>query len=185
MAWLGGCGSPYIKRAALVFSMEFDRLRVKDFVTLSSGALGFLAVFFAVSHYWTAALFIVIAGVLDALDGRIARSKGNANAFGRELDSLSDAVAFGVAPAFAAFYLQSGSPFVWLYAAGAVVFLAAVLVRLARFNLYAGKGVFYGLPSPAAAVALLVLAPVLGVYLPVAFLVLAYLMLADFSFKKR
>ncbi|MBI4360870.1 CDP-alcohol phosphatidyltransferase family protein [Candidatus Micrarchaeota archaeon] len=165
--------------------MEFERLHAKDFVTLASGALGFLAVFFAVSSYFVAALFVALAAVLDALDGRLARWEGKANAFGRELDSLSDAVAFGVAPAFAAFYLQVFSPWVWVYAASAVVFLAAVLVRLARFNLYAEKKVYFGLPSPAAAVLLLVLAPVFGAYSPVAFLVLAYLMLADFSFRKR
>ncbi|MDP2718096.1 MAG: CDP-alcohol phosphatidyltransferase family protein, partial [Candidatus Micrarchaeota archaeon] len=152
--------------------MKFDRLLLKDFVTLASGAFGFLAIVLAVASYWTAALFVGFAAVLDFLDGKVARHTGKHNAFGRELDSLSDAVAFGAAPAFAAFTLQAASPFYWLYAASAVVFLAAALVRLARFNLYASaaKGVFYGIPAPAAAVMLVVLAPVLGVYSPVAFL---------------
>ncbi len=164
--------------------MKFDRLALKDYVTLSSAAFGFLAIVFAAS-YWTAALFVALAAVMDFLDGKVARHTGKHNDFGRELDSLSDAVAFGAAPAFMVFLLQAASPFYWLYAASAVVFLAAVLVRLARFNLYAGaKRVFYGLPAPAAAVMLVVLAPVLGVFSPVALLGLAALMLADFEVQK-
>jgi CDP-diacylglycerol--serine O-phosphatidyltransferase len=172
--------------------MQFDRLHSKDFATLGVAAFGFLALVFAVSH-WVAAGFVFFAAVLDGLDGRLARGRGKANDFGRELDSLADAVAFGAAPAFLAFWPFQDSATVWLYAGGAVVFLSACLIRLARFNLYAAehhktrpgeKSVYYGLPAPAAAVALAVLAPVFGVFSPALELALAGLMLAGFEIKK-
>ena len=173
--------------------MEFDRLHAKDFATLGSAAFGFLALVFVPSSYWVTAVFIVLAAVLDALDGKLARRDGNANAFGRELDSLADAVAFGAAPAFLAFFPFKDSPWVWLYAGAAVVFLSACLIRLARFNLYAAepktksagsKSVYYGLPAPTAALALVFLAPIFGVFVPALLLVLGGLMLADFVVKK-
>lgn len=170
--------------------MNFDRLHAKDFATLGSAVFGFLALVFA-SSYWVAALFIVIAAVLDALDGHLARGHGKANAFGRELDSLADAVAFGAAPAFLVFMPFLNSAFVWLYAASAVVFLSACLVRLARFNLYAEqkasrgeKSSYHGLPAPAAALVLVVLAPVFSSVVPVLLLALAGLMLASFEIRK-
>ena len=118
--------------------MRFDRLHAKDFATLASAAFGFLALVFVPSSYWVAAVFVVLAAGLDALDGHLARAQKTANAFGRELDSLCDAVAFGAAPAFLVFWPFKDSTWVWLYAGAAVVFLSAVLIRLARFNLYAG-----------------------------------------------
>ncbi len=173
--------------------MEFNRLHAKDFATLGSAAFGFLALVFVPSSYWVTAVFIVLAAVLDALDGKLARRDGNANAFGRELDSLADAVAFGAAPAFLAFWPFRDSPWVWLYAGAAVVFLSTCLIRLARFNLYASetkpksvetKSVYYGLPAPTAALALVFLAPIFGVFVPALLLVLGGLMLADFVVKK-
>jgi len=172
--------------------MQFDRLHSKDFATLGVGAFGFLAVVFASSH-WTAALFVVIAAVLDGLDGHLARGRGKANDFGRELDSLADAVAFGAAPAFLVFWPFRDSAFVWLYAGASVVFLSACIIRLARFNLYAAehhrtkpgeKSVYYGLPAPAAAVMLAVLSPIFGVFVPALALMLGGLMLAGFEIKK-
>ena len=95
--------------------------------------------------------FVVIAGILDMLDGRVARFTRTGSAFGTELDSLVDAVSFGVAPGFLLYLLffQDG-PWSWVIA---FVYVAAVLVRLARFNIeQAGraKSHFNGLPSPTA-----------------------------------
>lgn len=98
-----------------------------------------------------AVLFIVLGAVCDAFDGRVARATGTGSRFGEELDSLVDAISFGLAPAmivyFAVLQQERLAPWVvFVYAAGAVL-------RLARFNVtQAGesKSYFIGLPSPAA-----------------------------------
>jgi CDP-diacylglycerol--serine O-phosphatidyltransferase len=104
-------------------------------------------------QFGSAALLIIAAGVLDGLDGRIARLTGTTSEFGVEYDSLADIASFGIAPAFLA-YEWALAPFHrvgWLIA---VVFVACAATRLARFNIQHGasdKRFFAGLPSPAAA----------------------------------
>lgn len=103
---------------------------------------------------------IVFAGVLDMLDGRIARFSNAGSRFGAELDSLVDLISFGVAPALLV-YLQEFSGagrFAWLIC---YIYVVATAIRLARFNVMAGKepklaGWFTGLPSPAAGMTLAV-----------------------------
>ncbi len=98
-----------------------------------------------------AAWYIVFAGFLDMLDGRVARFTRTGTAFGAELDSLVDAVSFGVAPALIMYQLYFAEG-VWSWLV-CFVFIAAVVVRLARFNVeQAGraKSHFIGLPSPTA-----------------------------------
>lgn len=94
---------------------------------------------------------IIFAGVLDMLDGSVARFTRTGSAFGAELDSLVDAISFGVAPGFIMFELFFGStPWSWTIS---FVYITAVVVRLARFNIEQGgeaKRYFHGLPSPAA-----------------------------------
>lgn len=94
---------------------------------------------------------IIFAGVLDMLDGSVARFTRTGSAFGAELDSLVDAISFGVAPGFIMFELYFGStPWSWTIS---FVYITAVVVRLARFNIEQGgeaKRYFHGLPSPAA-----------------------------------
>ncbi len=103
--------------------------------------------------YGRAAELIIVAAVLDALDGRIARLTGTTSEFGIEFDSLADVVSFGVAPALLA-YAWSLTPFGrmgWLIA---FLFVACAAARLARFNIQTSvqdKRFFAGLPSPAAA----------------------------------
>jgi CDP-diacylglycerol--serine O-phosphatidyltransferase len=100
-----------------------------------------------------AALGIVLAGLCDALDGRVARLSRATSRFGSEYDSLADVVSFGVAPAFLAFMagemglLQRTG---WILA---FLFTACAALRLARFNVQPSRyhGRFEGLPSPAAA----------------------------------
>lgn len=100
-----------------------------------------------------AAVLIVVAGLLDALDGRIARLTGSTSEFGVQFDSLADFVSFGVAPALLAFYWGL-TPFRrtgWLIA---FLFVICAATRLARFNVQsavADRRWFVGLPSPAAA----------------------------------
>jgi len=95
--------------------------------------------------------FIIFAGTLDMLDGRIARLTRTGSRFGAELDSLVDAISFGVAPAFIMFelFFDDGS-WSWIVA---FVYVTAVVTRLARFNVEdagEGKRYFHGLPSPSA-----------------------------------
>ncbi|HKJ01256.1 MAG TPA: CDP-diacylglycerol--serine O-phosphatidyltransferase [Longimicrobiales bacterium] len=95
--------------------------------------------------------FIIIAGVLDMLDGRIARFTRTGSKFGAELDSLVDAISFGVAPAYIMYHIYfADTQWSWVLS---YVYLTAVVVRLARFNVEQGgeaKRYFHGLPSPAA-----------------------------------
>lgn len=98
-----------------------------------------------------AAWFIVFAAVLDTFDGGMARFTRTGSRFGAELDSLADAVSFGVAPAMVMYQLHwAEGPWSWLLS---YLFVAAVIVRLARFNVEqsgSAKRSFHGLPSPAA-----------------------------------
>ncbi len=98
-----------------------------------------------------AAWYIVVAGVCDAMDGRVARATGSASRFGEELDSLVDAISFGLAPALLMYFAvlrHEGWDWVFVF-----LFAACAVLRLARFNIeQAGrkKTHFVGLPSPMA-----------------------------------
>jgi len=115
---------------------------------------GFYAVVAAMKGLFDlAAITIFIAMVADGLDGRIARLTNTESAFGAEYDSLSDMVAFGVAPALVLYQwsLQSLGKLGWLCA---FIYVAAVAIRLARFNVQhdsQDKRYFIGLPCPSAA----------------------------------
>jgi CDP-diacylglycerol--serine O-phosphatidyltransferase len=103
-----------------------------------------------------AALMIVVAGVLDGLDGRIARLTGTTTEFGNQFDSLADVVSFGVAPALLVYRwaLLPLGRIGWLVT---FLFLVCAAMRLARFNIQSSVGdkrFFAGLPSPSAAGAL-------------------------------
>ncbi len=107
-------------------------------------------------EFYRAGWFIVFAGILDTLDGRVARISGTGTRFGAELDSLVDIVSFGVAPAFLMYQVEftSGGPAAWIFC---YFYVMAAAIRLARFNItQAGrpKTYFIGLPSPAAGMTL-------------------------------
>ncbi|MBD3257189.1 CDP-diacylglycerol--serine O-phosphatidyltransferase [candidate division GN15 bacterium] len=104
----------------------------------------------------TACWFVILAGFLDALDGKVARLADAHSQFGRELDSLADFLSFGAAPALIAHaaYLSSLGKWGWVIS---IVYIMAAAYRLARFNVWAEeeeKTAFQGLPVPAAAFAL-------------------------------
>lgn len=106
--------------------------------------------------FYRAGWFIVFAGVLDTLDGRVARISGTGTRFGAELDSLVDIVSFGVAPAFLMYQVEfaGGGGAMWVFS---YFYVMAAAIRLARFNVtQAGraKTYFIGLPSPAAGMTL-------------------------------
>ena len=101
-----------------------------------------------------AAWFIVFAATLDLLDGGVARFTRTGSAFGAEMDSLADAISFGVAPALIMVLLYFSDGWSWVIG---FVYASAVVVRLARFNVEQGgeaKRHFHGLPTPAAAMVL-------------------------------
>ena len=130
---------------------------------LTTGALfaGFYAVVAAINgRFVAAAVAIMVAGVLDGLDGRIARLTKTQSAFGVQYDSLSDLISFGLAPALVVYLWSLRSLAEYGDVIGKVGWLAAFLfaacaaLRLARFNAQAGvsdKQYFQGLSSPAAA----------------------------------
>jgi CDP-diacylglycerol---serine O-phosphatidyltransferase len=122
--------------------------------TIAGLFAGFYAIVTAMEGYYNyAAIAIFVAMIMDFFDGRVARLTNTQSAFGAELDSLSDMVSFGVAPALVIYSwsLEGLGKLGWL---AAFIFTAAGALRLARFNtqvLVADKRYFQGLPIPAAA----------------------------------
>ena len=129
------------RAAARHFSM-LRGFHLADFFTLGNAACGVGAVFFAMLymstqlafHFYAAAALAPAAFIFDVLDGRIARARHQHSALGRELDSLSDVISFGVAPAALAFAagMQGG----WDVAA-LIYFVSCGVSRLARYNVTA------------------------------------------------
>jgi len=131
---------------------------VPSMFTLANLFFGIWAIVLAArGEYYRASWYIVIAGVLDMLDGRVARMSKTGSRFGAELDSLVDVVSFGVAPAVLIHHLvfaaQGG--FAWLFS---YAFVTCVALRLARYNVgdvgHDPGGGFQGMPSPAAGMTL-------------------------------
>lgn len=122
--------------------------------TLAALFGGFYAVVMAINgRFDLAAAGVFCAMVLDSLDGRVARMTNTQSAFGEQMDSLSDMVSFGAAPALIAYVwaLKGLGRWGWI---AAFVYCACAALRLARFNVNTGvvdKRYFQGLPSPAAA----------------------------------
>jgi CDP-diacylglycerol--serine O-phosphatidyltransferase len=139
------------------------RAVVPNAVTALALCSGLSGIRFAIAERWDLAVaMIMIAAVLDGMDGRIARMLNGSSRFGAELDSLSDVIAFGVSPAVI-LYLWSleGLPrFGWLFALAYAVCMA---LRLARFNAridiedqpHKSAGFLTGVPAPAGAALLL------------------------------
>ena len=128
-------------------------------VTALALCFGLTGVRFAIGDEWEKAVAcVILAGVLDGLDGRIARLLKGESRFGAELDSLSDVIAFGVAPALILYLwsLQALPRFGWLFALAHAVCCA---LRLARFNAaidgpsqpHKSAGFLTGVPAPAGA----------------------------------
>jgi CDP-diacylglycerol---serine O-phosphatidyltransferase len=140
-----------------------NRTRLQGGVIIIPSALTLGNLFFGVwamvaasrGQFMTAAWLIVLAGVADTLDGRVARVTQTGSRFGAELDSLVDAISFGVAPAFVMYHLfLTDAAWGWI---AAFFYVAAAVIRLARFNVeQAGhaKVSFHGLPSPSAGMTL-------------------------------
>lgn len=145
----------------------FDEIPLPVFVPNMITLLGLFAGMTAVKmgfegRYELAAAAILLAAGLDAVDGRVARLINGTSRFGAELDSLADAISFGVAPAMVLYFstLHTLGISGWLVA---LVFAAAIALRLARFNVSIDtqaardwRGNFFrGMPAPAAAAVVL------------------------------
>ncbi|SHJ06429.1 CDP-diacylglycerol--serine O-phosphatidyltransferase [Geosporobacter subterraneus DSM 17957] len=112
-------------------------------LNLAMGILAIISVFY--DQYGTSAFLIITAGVLDRLDGQLARKLNVVSDFGKELDSLCDLISFGVAPAILMWHLnlmETGA----LGIAATVLFAVCGASRLARYNITEFEGVYMGIP---------------------------------------
>ena len=142
-----GRGQRRVRRAVVVLPNGF---------TLINLFFGIFAIVAASrGEFSTAGLYIVFGGIADALDGRVARATGSGSRFGSELDSLVDAISFGLAPALIMYFaVLNRQGWDWIFV---FLYVACAVIRLARFNVeQAGrdKKYFHGLPSPAAGLTL-------------------------------
>ena len=153
------------KKFKLVSSKK-TRYLLPNILTLAGVCLGISSIKFSIDgNYNLAVTLILIASILDALDGRIARLIKGTSEFGKELDSLTDFVSFGIAPAFILYFweLNNYGKFGW---AITLTYSVCCVLRLARFNLTKidtteewKNNFFEGIPSPAGG--LLVLMPLI------------------------
>ena len=139
------------------------RALIPNLITLMGLSAGLTAIRMAIEHrYELAIAAILIAAILDALDGRVARMLNAASRFGAELDSLADFVNFGVAPAMIIFTwaLDDLRSIGWI---AVLIYALCSALRLARFNVALDdedapkwtKNYFSGIPAPAAAITVL------------------------------
>ncbi len=131
--------------------------------TLANIFFGFWAIVSAYNgNFRSAGWFIVFAGVLDMLDGRVARMSNTGTRFGEELDSLADVISFGMAPALLMYFLEfsHAGKLGWI---PCYLYVVAAAIRLARFNVMTAikpsSSWFSGIPSPAAGMTLAVYYP--------------------------
>lgn len=135
------------------------RALVPNAITALALCAGLTAIRYAIGGDWERAVaFVMVAGVLDGIDGRIARMLHGESRFGAELDSLADAIDFGVTPAIVIYLwsLQASPTIGWIAALVYAVFCA---LRLARFNAridltdqpHKSAGFLTGIPAPAGA----------------------------------
>tara|TARA_B100002051_G_C16690025_1_gene614956 strand:+ start:707 stop:1498 length:792 start_codon:yes stop_codon:yes gene_type:complete len=139
-----------------VVSVNKSRYILPSVLTLIGVCLGISSIKFAMDgNFSYAVLFLVVAAILDGLDGRVARIIKGTSDFGKELDSLTDFVSFGIAPAFIIYFweLNKFGKIGWLIV---LFFSVCCVLRLARFNLTKfdkkddwKNNFFQGVPSPA------------------------------------
>ncbi|WP_440618743.1 CDP-diacylglycerol--serine O-phosphatidyltransferase [Candidatus Pelagibacter sp. HIMB1493] len=192
------------KNFKIVPEKRSARVILPNMLTLIGVCIGLTSIRFALDgRYEFAIIAIIIAAVIDGLDGRIARLIKGTSKVGKELDSLTDMISFGVAPAFIMYFwkLNELGRFGWLVC---LIYVICVALRLARFNVNTGgepswrDNFFEGVPSPAGGI--LVLTPLIfsissiGVFkidyaiiVPIFFIVTSFLLISKFpsySFKK-
>ena len=146
-------------------SNKKTRVILPNMFTLIGVCIGLSSIKFAFDEKFTLSIIaIIVAAIIDGLDGRIARLIQGTSKVGKELDSLTDVISFGVAPAFIMYFwkLNELGRIGWLIC---LIYVVCVALRLARFNVNSGKepswkdNFFEGVPSPAGGV--LVLMPLI------------------------
>ena len=192
------------KNFKIVPEKRSARVILPNMLTLIGVCIGLTSIRFALDgRYEFAIIAIIIAAVIDGLDGRIARLIKGTSKVGKELDSLTDMISFGVAPAFIMYFwkLNELGRFGWLVC---LIYVICVALRLARFNVNTGgepswrDNFFEGVPSPAGGI--LVLTPLIfsmssielfkidyAIIVPIFFIVNSFLLISKFpsySFKK-
>lgn len=161
------------------------------FINLSCGIISILCTF--EKDFLLASIFIIVAGLVDRYDGRVARWLDVSSELGKELDSLADLVSFGVAPSILVylFYnLHQVGPFKILGLTILLLFPICGAYRLARYNVSTFDGVFAGVPITVAGsfMALFVLLTLklnLNAWIPIILMLMgSYLMVSNFKLKK-
>ena len=149
----------------VVTDKKTARVILPNMLTLIGVCIGLTSIRFALDgRFEFAIVAIILAAVIDGLDGRIARLIKGTSKVGKELDSLTDMISFGVAPAFIMYFwkLNTLGRFGWLVC---LIYVICVALRLARFNINSGQepswrdNFFEGVPSPAGGI--LVLTPLI------------------------
>ena len=150
------------KNSFKLVTSKKSRFILPNLLTLIGVCLGISSIKFALDqNYNVAVIFLIFAAILDTLDGRIARLIKGTSEFGKELDSLTDFVSFGIAPAFILYFweLKNYGKIGW---AITLIFSVCCVLRLARFNLTKisedaewKRNYFEGVPSPAGAILIL------------------------------
>ena len=153
------------KKNFKLVSDKKTRVILPNILTLIGVCIGLSSIKFALdSKYEIAVIAIFFAALIDGLDGRIARLIKGTSKVGKELDSLTDVISFGVAPAFIMYFwsLNNLGKFGWLLC---LIYVVCVVLRLARFNVHSNEetswkdNFFEGVPSPAGGI--LVLMPLI------------------------
>ena len=153
------------KKNFKLVSDKKTRVILPNILTLIGVCIGLSSIKFALdSKYEIAVIAIIFAALIDGLDGRIARLIKGTSKVGKELDSLTDVISFGVAPAFIMYFwsLNNLGKFGWLLC---LIYVVCVALRLARFNVHSNEeaswkdNFFEGVPSPAGGI--LVLMPLI------------------------
>jgi CDP-diacylglycerol--serine O-phosphatidyltransferase len=180
------------------------RMILPNMLTLIGVCIGLTSIRFSFNGQFDLAIIaIIIAALIDGLDGRIARLIKGTSKVGKELDSLTDMISFGVAPAFIMYFwtLSSLGRFGWLLC---LIYVICVALRLARFNVNSNQepswkdNFFEGVPSPAGGI--LVLTPLIvsmtnfdyikidyNIIVPIFFIITSLFLISKFptySFKK-
>ena len=188
----------------IVTDKKNARIILPNMLTLIGVCIGLTSIRFALDgRFEFAIIAIILAAVIDGLDGRIARLIKATSKVGKELDSLTDMISFGVAPAFIMYFwkLNTLGRFGWLIC---LIYVICVALRLARFNINSNQdsswkdNFFEGVPSPAGGI--LVLTPLIismtnfnyikinyDIVVPVFFIITSFLLISKFpsySFKK-
>jgi len=150
------------KKKFKLVSSKKTRYLLPNILTLGGVCLGISSIKFSIDgNYNLAVIFILLAAILDTLDGRIARLIKGTSEFGKELDSLTDFVSFGIAPVFILYFweLNNYGKLGW---AITLIYSVCCVLRLARFNLTKiddrqlwKSNYFEGVPSPAGGILIL------------------------------